>query len=168
MQKQSVVSESYSAVLDVGYYSQIKSLERQCLGLLTNTIMGMTSMLKRDLVTKSAAITPGLQRGIHVTKIAGLGNINNHQAIHVLPRNRFSAGNSLLSPLHPLTFPSRQLSISLRKTSSRVQIDVSPMIPARPILPAPSEDGSNGHIPKRRKKSTERVRVTRACDGCKK
>jgi hypothetical protein len=41
-------------------------------------------MLKRYLVTKSSAITPGLQRGIHVTKIAGLGNINNHQAIHVL------------------------------------------------------------------------------------
>lgn len=104
--KQSVVGESYLAVLDVCYYTQIITLGRQCLGLVINTISGMVSMLKRYLVTKSAAITPGLRRGIHVTKIAGLGNINNHQAIHVLPRNRFSAGNSLLSPLHPLTFPS--------------------------------------------------------------
>ncbi|CEI62208.1 hypothetical protein FVEN_g10293 [Fusarium venenatum] len=39
----------------------------------------------------------------------------------------------------------------------------------RPILSAPSEDSSNnGHISKKRKKNGERVRVTRACDGCKK
>ncbi|KAL4731728.1 hypothetical protein ACLX1H_000710 [Fusarium chlamydosporum] len=37
----------------------------------------------------------------------------------------------------------------------------------RPILPVPSEDSNNlGHVSKKRKKSTERVRVTRACDGC--
>lgn len=106
MRKQSVDGESHSAVRDVCYYTQIGTLEQQCLVLVTNTSSEMTSMLKRYLVTKSAAITPGLQRGIHVTKIAGLGNINNQQAINVLPRNRFSAGNSLLSPLHLLTFPS--------------------------------------------------------------
>ncbi|KAM0208033.1 hypothetical protein ACHAQI_007315 [Fusarium lateritium] len=43
------------------------------------------------------------------------------------------------------------------------------MIAARPILPAPSEDGSNGQVSKKRKKSMERVRVTRArkikCNG---
>lgn len=83
------------------------------------------------------------------------------------PRIRFSV-QSL--PSFILSFPFGTASVSFTaNTDLRLDewIDVAPMTSS--ILPTPSEDtNSSIHVAKKRKKNAERVRVTRACDGCKK